>query len=202
MKRETVLQKLQEVQDGDYAKVLDFIMDENGKDVNTAKSPLKAKDEKIAALEAELKALQDEKEKAEQATLSKEELLQRQLDAVAKKQAELDTKTNRVGAAARLQEQGITGEQAEKILNRIVSADATATNDTVTAFLEAFAAQKAAVEAATKKSLLGSTPTPQGNAGSTPAMTREQFAGMTYQERAELYKSQPELYAQLTKQGE
>ena len=37
MKRETVLQKLQEVQDGDYAKVLDFIMEENGKDVNTGK---------------------------------------------------------------------------------------------------------------------------------------------------------------------
>ncbi len=132
MKRETVLQKLQEVKDGDYSKAIDYIMDENGKDVNSAKSPIKAKDDRIAELEAAVKALQDEKEKAEQATMSKEELLQKQLDAVAKKQAELDVKTNRVAAAARLQEQGITGEQADRILDRIVTPDAQATEGTVT----------------------------------------------------------------------
>ena len=199
MKRESVLQKLQEVTDGDYSKAIDYIMDENGKDVNTAKSSAKSKDERIAALEAELKTLQEEKDKAEQATMSKEELLQKQLDAVAKKQAELDTKTNRVGAAARLQEQGIIGEQAEKILDRIVSADAKATDDTVTAFLDAFAAQKTAVEAATKKLLLGETPTPQGNAGSTVGVTKEQFAQMGYSERVKLATESPELYQQLTK---
>ena len=198
MKREQVLQKLQDVKDGDYSKAIDFIMDENGKDVNNAKSPLKSLQEENERLKTDLKALQDEKEKAEQASMSKEELLQKQLDAVAKKQAELDTKTNRVGAAARLQEQGIIGEQADKILDRIVTADPAATDATVSAFLEAFTAQKAAVEAATKKALLGSTPSPQGNASATPGITKEKFDAMGYQERSKLYRESPDLYRQMT----
>lgn len=199
MKRESVLQKLQEVKDGDFSKALDFIMDENGRDVNTAKSPLKSLQEENERLKADLKALQDEKEKAEQASMSKEELLQKQLDAVAKKQAELDTKTNRVTAAAKLQENGIIGEQADKILDRVVTADPKATEETVTAFIEAFAAQKTAVEAATKKALLGSTPSPQGNASATTGVTREQLNAMSYTERVKFATESPDLYQKLTK---
>lgn len=199
MKREEVLQKLQEAKDGNFDAALDFIMDVNGKDVNNAKSPIKAKDDEIAKLKDALKSLKSEKEQAEQANMTAEQKLQRQMEELAKEKAALAKDRNRIAAAAKLQEQGITGEQADKILDRVVSDDSKATEDTVAAFLEVFATQKTTVEAATKKAMLNSTPAPSGNAGTQPGITKEKFDALSYSERVKLANEYPEVYAQMTK---
>lgn len=199
MKRETVIEKLQEVKDGDYSAFLDFLMNENGKDVNTAKGEAAKAKTEADSLKSQLAELQRAKEEAEQASMTQEQLLQKKLEELNRKQADLDMRSNRVVAAAKLQEAGIIGEDADKLLDRIVTADSAATEATVAALLEVFGNQRASVEAATKKAMMGDTPRPAANQGKTQAgITRETFDAMTYSQRVQLLNEQPDVYAQFT----
>ena len=99
MKRETVLEKLDGVQDGDYGQFLDWLMGENGADINRAKGNLTSLKDELDAAREELNELRKQKEEAEKAGLTKEQLLERQIKEYEAKKAELDMAQNRVSAS-------------------------------------------------------------------------------------------------------
>ena len=197
MKRETVLEKLNGVQDGDYGQFLDWLMGENGSDINRAKGSIEAVKDELSSTKAQLEALRKEKEEAEKAGLTKEQLLERQIKEYEAKKAELDMAQNRITAKSKLTEAGFTGDEAEKRLDRFVTADAEATEASLEVLLSVFESRRESIKADTKKSLIDGTPRPKQGTAPNKGVSKEQFAGMTYFERAALYEENPELYKQL-----
>lgn len=197
MKRESVLEQLKAVKDGDFSAALDFILAENGKDINATKAAAKATKDELESVKTQLASLQEEKDKATQASMTQEQQIQKQLEDLAKAKAELDRRSNRVDAASKLAEAGITGDDAEKILNSVVTSDAKVTSATVSALVDVFNSQKAVVEANTKKSLMANTLTPPNNASGTKSVTQKEFNAMTYTQRLQVFNENPDLYKHL-----
>lgn len=203
MKREEVKTKLlsiRENEDVSIDEILDALMNENGKDVNKANAKADEAKGEVDKLKSELKELQAAKDEADKANLTQEELMQKKLAELDAKQAELDIRSNRVTAASKLNELGLSSEDSDKILDLLVSADAVATEKAVTAFAEVFANHATEIEASTKKALLAGTPAPAQNKGASNGIDKATFDSMSYSERLQVYNENPDLYEQLTKE--
>lgn len=196
MKRESVLEKLQSIEDNNFDDFVDWLMDENGSDVNNVKKRLSESNSDINELKKRIKELEDLNEEAEKAKLTKEQLVEKQLKELADKKAELDTQSNRISAKAKMVEAGLSEDECEKLLERVVSSDSDLTAASVDAVLEVLKTQREATEAATKKSLLDSTPHPKGGS-SDGAITKESWAKMSYKEQLEVIEANPDILNQL-----
>lgn len=116
------------------------------------------------------------------------ELSQRE-KAIAEKEKELAIAENKATAAQILSDKGISA----KLVEFVVAEDADTMMDNITLLEGEF---KASVKAEVEKRLSSSTP--KKNLPLDKALTREEFNGMPLTQQAELFRSNPELYRQLT----
>ena len=136
------------------------------------------------------------------AKLSAEELAKEQLSV---RQAELDlrakeiqTKQNRILALEKLNSAGISKEQYDDFLDVMVKDDEESTSATVDKFVSKIKSMETSIEAKVKQSLANVPPPNSGNQNKGE-VTNETFAKMTYEQRVELKKENPELFKQLMK---
>lgn len=166
MKRETVLEKLQSVRDGaDPDEVLKWLMDENGSDIEREKSRTQAKSEEGKALKERLDELQAQLDEASRKSMTDEEQLAKAKKDYEDKLADLNVKSNRIEAKRALADAGLLGDEADAILDRIVTPDKDATDGTVKALVAAMGLLKETVETETKQAMLQSVPKPSASFG-------------------------------------
>ena len=103
---------------------------------------------------------------------------------------------NRADAISVLVGAGFTEQEYSTFIDDIVSDDSDRTKRIATSYATTRKAVAEATEKGVKADLLqGMTPPPVGTGGAT--ISKEQFKGMSYNERAELFTTNPTLYNQL-----
>lgn len=171
---------------------LNALMDANGADVNAARSTAQAQ---AAGLQEQLSRLQGELTAANakaQESMSQEERLQAMMAEAEKAQREFAVKSNRLDAMGILQGSGISAEQAEPLLEFVVSNDAERTSKASTAVAALLKAQRESAVEQAKAELLRDNPKPSGNPGAE-GLTKEAFDKMTYGEQAKALAENPSL---------
>jgi len=115
---------------------------------------------------------------------------QQRLSDLEKREQELVKKELRVEVEKQLGEKGLPADAAQFI----IAVDAETTNNNMKAFEKMF--NKAVELEITKRANTGAPKT--GSAGATGGITPESFRKMNVAQQAEIYRTNPELYAQLT----
>lgn len=136
-----------------------------------------------------------EKEFAEKAQLSAEELakkeLQEQLGLISSKEKEISKRANLIEAKEFLSEAGIPKSYYEKFTGMLVSDDAEVTKSNVTNFIDMFSKTKQDIETKVK-SEFSNIPAPKQ--GASEGVSKEDFQKMTYSEKLKIKTEQPELF--------
>lgn len=192
MKRDEVLAIFPEATE----EQLKSLMDLNGRDINLEKAKRTADKEEIERL----KLIEAEYEELKGVNQTAEEKLQKALEKAAEKEKEFALKINKADAISILAGAGFTEAEYSTFIDDIVSSDSERTKRIATSYATTRKTVAEATEKGVKASLLqGMTPPPVGTGGAT--ITKEQFKGMSYTEKAKLYQDNPTLFNQLNEQG-
>lgn len=154
-----------------------FIDRERTKASNTARE--KAKKEAMKDPEIQ-KTIREQLE--QEANMTAEEKMQETMKEVAKRENQLD-------AREMLQENGIKGDELKEVLDLVVSEDRDNTIGKTERFIKLFKNSVATATEEKTRELIKSTPKPKTNTSSTKS-----FKDMSFDERAELKKSDPSRY--------
>ena len=188
MKRDEVLAIFPEATE----EQLKSLMDLNGRDINLEKAKRTADKEEIERL----KLIEAEYEELKGVNQTAEEKLQKALEKAAEKEKEFALKINKADAISILAGAGFTEAEYSTFIDDIVSSDSERTKGIATSYATTRKTVAEATEKGVKASLLqGMTPPPVGTGGAT--ITKEQFKGMSYTEKAKLYQDNPTLFNQL-----
>lgn len=140
-----------------------------------------------------------EKEFSEKAQLSAEELAKKELESkigeITQRENEIKSRANALDAQEKLSSAGVPKSHYEKMLSVLVSSDEEVTNTRIADFIETYTAMKIETENKVKESYSNVPPPPSGD--SNKSISKDDFAKMTYSEKLELKKSQPDLYTKL-----
>jgi cell division septum initiation protein DivIVA len=167
--------------------------------LNSIGSEIQKEKSKAEAHQAEierLKEIEAEYTKQKDASLTAEEKYQKAI-----KDAEANAKKyaydlNRMKAENILVSGGIKTDEIGDLLDGIVSDDAERTTKLASGLVGLLNSKVEAAGKAKEAELLQNmTPPPAG--GTTATITKEQFKGMSYSERTELFQSSPDLFNQL-----
>jgi len=152
------------------------------------------------ALDTHKTKWQEEAER--KAKMTADELAKEQLSA---QQAELDRrakeiqiKQSKLTAVEKLTSAGLTKDQYEDFMDILVKDDEEATVATVDKFVSKIKSMETSIESKVKESLTKVKPPESGN-HNKGEVTKETFAKMTYEQKLELKKDNPELFTQLMK---
>ena len=142
-----------------------------------------------------------EREYKEVAMLSAEDVAKRQyeeqLKTLTQKEVEVQKRSNKLEAMDLLASANVPKSHYDKFIGILVSDDADATKLNVENFIEMFNSTKTEIE--TKlKSEISRVPTPQVQT-QTGAITKTEFAKMTYAQVLHLKQTNPELYKEFIK---
>ena len=151
-------------------------------------------------LETQKAKWQEEFEKKSKMTT--EELVKEQLALKEKeiqdRARELSLKSNRLLAKEKISSANLSPSDMEDILDMMVSEDETATATNVDKLIGKLTSMLSTKEAQVKESLSKVTP-PSGTSGGGSEITKEVFAKMSYEQKLDLKKSQPQVYETLMK---
>lgn len=176
-------------------ELIDSIMGENGKDVNSAKGGRDALQETIDRLTAE----NDELTKARDANLTDAEKWQKQVDEANGRATKAIRALNETSAIAVFAKAGIAEDEYAPLLASIVTDDRKATVAAAQAIADIVSAK---VEHAVKqagKDALGSMRPPEGGDPSTGTVsTKAEFAKLPYSKQYELKQQDPEILSKLS----
>lgn len=178
---------------------LNTLMDANGADVNAARSTAQAA---AAGLQEQLEKLQGELTAANakaKESMTQEERLQAMMAEAEKAQREFAVKSNRLDAMGIFQSAGLTAEQAEPLLDFVVSGDSERTAAASNAVAAMLASQREAAVEKAKAELLRDNPKPSGAPGAE-GLTKEAFDKMTYSEQAKALAESPSLVESFIRQ--
>lgn len=190
MKREEVKKHFPDVSD----EQLDWLMDENGRDVTREKAKLDAYKEKVEPELADLREQKAELDAAKQAGMTAEQAAEAAKQAAEDAKAEYARKSNRLDAVQRLVAAGIPEEDYGPLLDSIVSDDAKATSKAADAIIGVVKSQRDAASRTVREQLIDSTPKPQMGAKADEAMTRERFRKLPLSEKQRIATDEPDLY--------
>lgn len=136
-----------------------------------------------------------EREFAEKAKLSAEELAKKELDekikGLSNKEVEINRKANLIEAKDMLSEAHIPKSQYDKIITMLVTDDAEQTKSNVQNFISMFSETKTEIETKIKSEFSSIKPPKQGE---DKPLTKEAFLKMSYSEKLKLKQSNIELY--------
>ena len=142
-----------------------------------------------------------ERELSERAKLSAEELARKdfeeQLQAVTKKEREIQKKANMLDAKDMLADAQIPKAQYDKIIGMLVSDDSETTKANVQNFIDMFTNTKVEIETKVKSEFT-KIPSPKTGTGNE-TVTKDDFIKMSYSEKLKLKTSNPELYKEFIK---
>lgn len=197
MNRAEIKEKFPDITD----EQLQWLMDANGKAVNSAKATLseqlKAEQEKSKELATKV----DEFTAQKQSQMTKEEQLEEAIRQMQAKQAETQRGYNRMVAAKEFAGLNLSDDQLESVLGIVVSDDEAKTSEVAKGLAAIFNAQREDAVSASKKAAQTKSPKPQGGSGSAEkTVTKEQFDRMSYAERNALFSEAPDIYEQLNEE--
>lgn len=142
-----------------------------------------------------------ETELTEKAKLSAEEIARKELDeqrqSLTAKEKEILRKANLIDAKDMLSSAEIPKAQYEKIITMLVSEDEESTKANVQNFIDVFNTTKTEIETKIKTEF-SKIPNPEQGKGELPK-TKADFDKMSYLEKQNLKKDNPELFAQFMK---
>lgn len=142
-----------------------------------------------------------EKEYAEKANLSAEELAKKEfeekLQGLSQKEKDIMKKSNELEAKSRLAEANIPKSHYEKFISVLVSDDATVTTANVDNFISMFNETKLDIETKLKKEGTKIVPPEQGK--ETGVVSKQDFDKMGYADKLKFKQTNPELYAKFMK---
>lgn len=190
MKREEVKQRIADITD----EQLDWLMDENGKDVTREKAKFDSYKNKVEPELEELRAQKVELDAAKQAGMTAEQAAEAAKKAAEDAKVEYARKSNRLDAVQKFVNAGIGEDEYENLLDSIVSDDAKATAKATESIIAVVTAQREAAGKSVREELLDSTPKPQMGGKGTEGMTREQFRKLPLSEKQRIATEQPDLY--------
>lgn len=137
-----------------------------------------------------------EEEYQAKAQLTAEELAKKELEEKMQdlqgREAEINKRANRLSALDMLSEAGVPKTQREEALKLIVSSDKSVTDERVQSFINVFTNSKSEIETQIRSDLTKVTAPQVG--GGDKVTSKADFDGMTYSERLEFKKSNPEEY--------
>lgn len=188
MKREEIKALIE----GITPEQLDAIMKMNGEDVNHAKAPISELQGKLDAANKQI----DEFNAQLQQTQTQEEQLNALRESLQSTQREMTIKSNRIDARSILKEIGLDDESIESQLNLIVVESAEQTQSNAKALASLIEAQRDATRAATEKEMLKGQLEP-GGSEATHVTSKEDFNKMSYSEKAQYLKENPEFRSSL-----
>lgn len=153
--------------------LVDKVMASNGRDI-------KSFQETIAANESELerlKGVEEEYEGVKKANMTAEQQLQAAQDEAEKKVRDYNILINRLEVERDFVSAGIAEDDYKELLDVIVTDDKDSSKASAAKLLELLTKEKEAAVKATKEELIGSTPRPLGNEGtsSSSASFNEQY---------------------------
>lgn len=159
---------------------------DNSDEVAKLKNALSKSNSEVADYKRQLKEKMTADELKAKEDAEKQEKLQKDYDALVR---EVSVSKNKAKLLALGYDDTLAGETAEAMVNGELD--------------KVFANQKKHLDAMEKKvrsEILKDTPKPNGGNGDK-TITKEDFAKMTYSERANVYNENPELYNELTNGG-
>lgn len=154
---------------------------------------------KLKALESEKSTIAEELETLKTNSMTQEERLAKQEQLAKQREVEFAIKTNKLEAEKTLNKAGLKEEDYKELIDGLISEDAETTAKRIEGISKLLQNQKELVTNSTKEELLKSTPRPdETNVNNSDVLTKEQFKKMSGWERAELYKSNKDLFDKLT----
>lgn len=142
-----------------------------------------------------------EKEFAEKATLSAEELAKKEFEekvkGLSQKEKDIMKKSNELEAKSKLAEANIPKSHYEKFISVLVSDDETVTNANVDNFIAMFNETKLDIETKLKSEGTKIVPPTQGKG--TGVVSKQDFDKMGYADKLKFKQTNPELYAKFIK---
>lgn len=190
MKREEVKQRIEGITD----EQLDWLMDENGKDVNREKSKLDSYKAKVDPELEDLRGMKADFDAAQQAGMTAEQAAEAAKKAAEEAKADYARKSNRLDAVQKFVDAGIGKDDYEGLLDSIVSEDAKATSKAADSIIAVVVAQREAAGKSVREELIDSTPKPQMGGKGAESMTRDQFRKLPLIEKQRIADEQPDLY--------
>jgi len=138
----------------------------------------------------------------EKAKLSAEELAKKEIDEqlkiVSVKEAEINTRANKLEAKELLSEANIPKAHYEKFISMLVTSDSEQTKSNVSNFIEMFNSTRTEIETKVK-SEFSVIPQPNGTPPKQGVVDKAKFDKMTYSERLKLKTEDPEKYKEFMK---
>lgn len=171
---------------------INSLMKINGDDINNTKAKLTTDQTELDRL----KAIETEFEKAKNASLSVEEKYNKLLAEADKQKTSYAKELNKMKAENILVSAGMTSDDYKDLIDGLVSDDSVKTTALATGLANLMKTKTEAAGKAKEAELLqGMTLPPAGQTGTT--LTKEQFKGMAYTEKSELFQTNPTLFNQM-----
>lgn len=192
MKREEIQSHIEGITD----EQLDWLMGQNGADVNNVRKQLDASNAANETLKGQLSDAQAELDQAKQANMTAEERFQAQIDAATKAQHDFAVKSSRLDARSVLVDAGIPGDSMDPILDLVADGDSEKSVERAKSIAALIQGERDKAAAEAEKKLVGSTPKPEGK-GAKGAMTKAEFDALDWNEQIKLIHEDPNLLPKL-----
>ena len=192
MKREEVKARFEGITD----EQLDWLMEQNGRDVNAMRSRLDDSKAATGELQRRVAELQAQLDSANRASMTAEEQLQAQLEAAEQAKRDFAVKSSRLDAKAVFVEAGIPDDSMDGLLDLVAGEDGAKSVERSKALVSLIKGQSDKAVAEARKSMVGSTPKPKGGEGGG-AMTKDAFLRLGYGRQQEMLKDNPGLLGDL-----
>ena len=129
--------------------------------------------------------------------MSLEDRIKAMEDSYAAKEKALMIEKNTLAAEKILTAAGLADSDYSALIGSIVTDNIDSTTTNAEAIAKLVSAQRESAVTAAKTEWLSNTPTPGGNSSNPTAITKDEFANMSYQERVKLFNESPEVYKEM-----
>lgn len=194
MKREDVQRIFPEATDEQVTALLNI----HGNDMGDKQSQLDNLSNQLDGLKAAEAQYKAQLEQQKKQSMSTEDQIKTMLKEAEEAKNDFMMRSNALEAQAIFMEAGLGKTDFEPLLSQVVSADLDKTKAQAQTIVNLVTAQRAAIEQATKDSLLSSNPRPQG-AATDGGVTKEQFDAMSEADQIQLIESNPGILQGFTK---
>lgn len=192
MKREEIQARIEGITD----EQLDWLMGQNGADVNNVRKQLDASNAANETLKGQLSDVQSELDRAKQASMTAEERFQAQIDAATKAQHDFAVKSSRLDARSVLVDAGIPGESMDALLDLVADDDGKKSVERAKSIAALVQGERDKAAAEAEKKLVGSTPKPKGEGKSGP-ITKAEFDKLDWNDQLKMIHDDPNLLPKL-----
>ena len=193
MKREEVRGIIEGITDDQ----LDAIMKLSGNAINAEKSKVTDLKKLLDEANDKIKSLSEEAEAKQKESMSLEDRIKAMEDSYAAKEKALMIEKNTLAAEKILTAAGLADSDYSALIGSIVTDNIDSTTTNAEAIAKLVSAQRESAVTAAKTEWLSNTPTPGGNSSNPTAITKDEFANMSYQERVKLFNESPEVYKEM-----